>query len=115
MGHPRTTPKVLEALRLHRGRDVGISELQACTGLSDAQVRSAVRSLIERDRQPIKVVQRGKVWQLQDTVVRSRPIGRAAAAKKLADSSFYRVGQTRSGDTIVKGDQTDALYKLTEL
>lgn len=111
MGHPRTTPKVLEALTHRRGRDVGIGELQTATGLDDAQIRSAMRSLIEREAQPITVVQRGAMWRLEDVVtVSGRPVGR-----KPLDTMFEKVGQTQGGDPIVRGDQTETLYKLTAL
>lgn len=110
MGHPRTTPKVLEALTQRRGRDVGIGELQTATGLDDKQVRSAVRTLIEREQHPITIVQRGNMWRLEPPTAKP-----ALRVVKPADTMFERIGVTGSGDVIVKGDQTDTLYKLTAL
>lgn len=112
MGAPRTSPKVLEALTQRRGRDVGISELMTATGLDDKQIRSAIRSLIDRDKQPITTVQRGNMWRLENPV--ARPALKVVRDKDV-DTEFERIGVTSGGDVIVKGNRTDVLYKLTEL
>lgn len=112
MGAPRTSPKVLEALTQRRGRDVGMSELQTATGLNDSQIRSAIRSLIERDNQPITVVQRGNMWRLEPPT--AKPALRVVRDKDV-DTEFERIGTTSGGDVIVKGNRTDVLYRLTAL
>lgn len=110
MGAPRTTPRVLEALTQRRGREVGMQELETATGLDDKQIRSAIRSLIEREQQPITVVQRGNMWRLENPVAKP-----ALRVVKPTDTIYERVGLTGNGDVIVKGDQTETLYRLTAL
>lgn len=107
MGYPRTAPKVLEALTYRQGRDVGIQELQAATGLSEKQIQNAMRSLIDRDGRAITVVQRGTMWKLNNpTVVPPRPS---------TDALFKVVGRASDGSPIVRGDQSGTLYRLTAL
>lgn len=109
MGHPRTTPKVLAALVQRRGRDVSIQELATASGLNDAQVRSAMRSLKEREGQPITVIQRGAMWRLETD-------NTAAPGKtELTDEVFEKVGESKSGEVIVRGDATETLYRVTPL
>lgn len=131
MGYPRTTPKVLAALEKRRGRNVSREELVTATGLTDEQIRSAIRSLIDRENQPIKIVQRGAMWYLPEEGEVSRPArvarpigGRPGSVIRSApkvqvpdeDEIFERVpGRTQSGDVLVRGDATDTIYRVVPL
>lgn len=110
MGASRTSPQVLRILTERRGQDVSAADLVSATGLDHTQVRNAVRSLINREDQPIVVIQRGNMWRLGAPLAKvvSRP-------PRVADQLFERIGQTSDGDVLVKGDQTDTIYRLTAL
>ena len=107
MGAPRTTPKVLAALNKHRGLDVPVGTLVAETGLTEAQVQTSVRNLINRENLPITVVVKAQVWRYEaGNQVKTSPDG---------DTIFELVGRTKSGVQIVRGDQTSVLYTLEAL
>ncbi|QJD54061.1 helix-turn-helix DNA binding domain protein [Streptomyces phage Galactica] len=108
MGSPRTTPKVLAALNAHRGLDVPLDTLVRETGLTEAQVQTSVRNLINREKLPITVVVKAQVWRYEAA-------NQVAKPKDDGDTMFELVGKTRSGVQIVRGDQTETLYTLEPL
>lgn len=107
MGAPRTTPKVLAALNNHRGLDVPVGTIVAETGLTEAQVQTSVRNLINRENLPITVVVKAQVWRYE--------AGNQAKPTEEGDTLFELIGKTKSGMQIVRGNQTDILYTLEAL
>ncbi|QNJ57718.1 hypothetical protein SEA_KEANU_113 [Streptomyces phage Keanu] len=107
MGAPRTTPKVLAALNNHRGLDVPVGTLVAETGLTEAQVQTSVRNLINREKLPITVVVKAQVWRYE--------AANQVKPKEEGDTLFELIGKTKSGVLIVRGNQSDILYTLEAL
>ena len=113
MGYPRTTPKVLAALQTFPiGQDVSAQNLVHATGLDGKQVCTAMRTLIEQGEHNIKVVLRGATWRYMGPV--NIPTQRVEEAPK-EDRLFEYVGKLSNGAIMVRGDQTEVLYLLTEL
>lgn len=110
MGYARTTPKVMESLNRHRGLDVPIKTVMDETGYTDRQVRSAVRSLIERDKMPITVVMKGQIWRYE-----ASNTSKVEVQELPTDTIFEYVGKTATGDLIVRGDATQTMYRLSSL
>lgn len=107
MGAPRTTPKVLAALNAHRGLDVPLDTLVRETGLTEAQVQTSVRNLINREQLPITVVVKAQVWRYE--------AANQVKPQEDGDTSYELVGKTRSGVQIVRGNRTETLYTLEPL
>jgi hypothetical protein len=106
MGAPRTSPKVLEALQQFPNRDVNSDQLSRSSGLTREQVRSAMRTLVADDPR-ITVVLRGNTWRYTPETAKSET--------PQADTSFSRIGVLASGDILVRGDQTEQIFVLSEL
>lgn len=113
MGAPRTTPKVLAALQAFTtGVNVSVADLADESGLETEQVRSAMRKLIESEKHKIDVVLRGNTWRYFGPAA-NVPGQRQPEVKE--DHLFERIGKLASGEVLVRGDQTETIYVVTEL
>lgn len=64
MGSPRVAPEVLRVLNNNADQVVSIDVIAAATGFEEQQIQNAVNRMIAVNRIPIKVVMRGRAWQL---------------------------------------------------
>lgn len=109
MGGPSVSPRVLEVLSRHRGLDVPLAEIVKATGLEPGQIQTAINNMIRRNGLPITVVMRAQVWRYEADNAKKQ------APEPQQDTYFERVGDTRSGKPIVRGDHTNTLYVLGDL
>jgi hypothetical protein len=112
MGSARVGGKVLDVLNRKRGSDVTCEEISRATDLTRGQVQAAVNGLIKRQELPITVVLRGQAWRYETDDVRPK-VSKPTSAK--TDDLFERIGSTQNGDVIVKGIETEALYRVVRL
>lgn len=72
MGAPRTFPRIIDFLCKHAGKVVTIEQITDATGLTEAQVRSAIsenRKRVAYWDENINVLSRGQSWSLRPSAV----------------------------------------------
>lgn len=117
MGGSPTTPKIVTALNdKFVGKVVSKDRLAKVTGLTEGQVRDAMRRLADTEGVGVTVIQRGNIWKYDpEAVTTAKVVEELAATAPSADTLYEEVGRTKDGRIIVKGDVTGNLYKLEEL
>ena len=113
MGAPRVTPRVLACFEDTGGKHVSMTHITRATNLTPEQVRPAVRKLIEQGA-PIEVVVPGQMWRAIEPSARAKKAA-PAPVETPRDTLFEAVGQNAKGETIVKGDVSNALFKVVRL
>lgn len=102
-------PDVLRFLTKRTGEVCFLKDIMTETGFSEKQVQSCINHMKE-EQLPIETVSRGRAWRyMPDAKLNAEPEHRPED-----DDVFERVGTTKNGKIIVRGDST-TLYVLTEL
>lgn len=104
-------PDVLRFLVRRTGEICFLKDIVTETGFTERQVQSCIAHLIE-EGVPITVETRARAWRyMPEPMLEAK---REPEHKPEDDDVFERVGVTRSGKIIVRGDSS-TLYVLHEL
>jgi len=119
MGGFPVRPEVLRVLEANfQGKRVTRDDLVQRTRFTEAQIRSAMRGLAETEGSGVEVVARGNVWDYKVGIPAQREPQQAPPKvpgprqRKVVDTIFEAVGTSLEGETLVRGAESNRIYKV---
>jgi hypothetical protein len=106
----RTRPAILEYLSSHPNTVVYLKQISKATGLTDQQVQSQIRNMIN-DKFPIGVVVRAQAWTFTPA---AGELGSPDAKPDTRGTLYEEIGRTKNGKPVLQ-DADGVIYIATEV